>query len=206
MKDMLVERIFKKKLEDYLTHTKDDNTLYVTDLIRCPLKIQYEKTYKELAISEVFTPSTILGDMVHEGLENFIKNNFSNSQVEVEIEREIPVNNKQVKIKGRIDAIAEIDGEKVVIEIKSARADKGLPHEHHKVQLQIYLWMTGIKKGLLVYITPDRVTEYEVNEPADEVGVIRLAEETLKRTKVPRYPWECGYCVYSSVCPYKRNK
>ncbi|BFH72731.1 CRISPR-associated protein Cas4 [Sulfurisphaera javensis] len=203
---MLIEKIFKKKLDDYYSHVKEENTLYVTDLIRCPMKVYYEKVYKELALAEIFTPATVLGDMVHTGLEEFIKSAFPNSQVEVEIEKEIPVNNQTIKIKGRMDAIAEIDGEKVVIEIKSARADKGLPHEHHKAQLQIYLWMTGIKKGLLVYITPDRITEYEIKEPADEIGVIRLAEETLKKSKVPRYSWECSYCIYSSICPFKKIK
>lgn len=201
---MLVEKIFKKKLEDYLSHIKEENTLYVTDLVRCPLKNKYEKIYKELTLSEVFTPSAILGDLVHAGLEDFIKNNFSNAQVEVELEKDIQVNDRPIKIKGRMDAVAEIDGERTVIEIKSARADKGLPHEHHKVQLQIYLWLTGLRKGLLVYITPDRVTEYEIKEPIDEAGAIRLVEETLKGNKAPRYPWECKYCVYSNVCPSKK--
>ena len=201
---MIVEKVLRKKLEEYLSHVKEENTLYVTDLVRCPLKNYYEKTYKELAMSEVFTPSAILGDFVHAGLEDFIKNNFANSQAEMDVEREILVNGRQIKIKGRIDALAEIDGEKTVIEIKTARADKGLPHEHHKAQLQIYLWITGIKKGLLVYVTPDRITEYPINEPLDEAVVIRLAEETLKMSKTPRYSWECKYCVFSSVCPYKK--
>ena len=201
---MIVEKILKKKLEEYLSHVKEENTLYVTDLVRCPLKNYYEKIYKELAMSEVFTPSAILGDFVHVGLEDFIKNNFTNAQAEIDAEKVIPVDDKQIKIKGRVDAIAEIDGEKTVIEIKTARADKGLPHEHHKAQLQIYLWLTGIKKGLLVYITPDRITEYTVNEPLDDAVVIRLAEETLKMTKMPRYSWECKYCVFSSLCPYKK--
>ena len=202
---MLVEKILKKKLEDYLSHQKEENTLYVTDLVRCPLKNYYEKEYKELAMSEVFTPSAILGDFVHAGLEDFIRNNFPNAQTEVELEKEIPVNNKQVKIKGRVDAIAEIEGEKTVIEIKTARADKGLPHEHHKTQLQIYLWLTGIRKGLLIYITPDRITEYPVNEPLDDSVIIRLAEETLNMNRAPRYSWECKYCVFASLCPYKKK-
>lgn len=203
---MIVEKLYRKKLEDYLSHTKEENTLYVTDLLRCPLKIEFEKQYKELALSEVFTPATVMGDIVHSGLEEFIKSSFTDSQVEVDVEKEVQINGKSVKIKGRMDAIAGINGEKVVIEIKSARADKGLPHEHHKAQLQIYLWMTGFKKGILIYITPDRITEYEITEPADEIGVIRLVEETLNKTRVPRYNWECSYCVYSGICPFKKIK
>lgn len=201
---MIVEKVLRKKLEEYLSHVKEENTLYVTDLVRCPLKNHYEMVYKELAMSEVFTPAAILGDFVHAGLEDFIKNNFTNAQAEIEVGKEILVNDKQIKIKGRIDAVAEINGEKTVIEIKTARADKGLPHEHHKAQLQIYLWITGIKKGLLVYITPDRITEYPVNGGIDDASVIKLAEDTLKMSKTPRYTWECKYCVFSSVCPSKK--
>ena len=203
---VISEKLREEKENEFekFISVKEENTLYVTDFVRCPLKNYYEKIHKELAKSGVFTPSIILGDFVHVGLEEFIKNNFANAQTEVDVEREIIVNGRQIKIQGRIDALAEIDGEKTVIEIKTTRSDKGLPYEHHKAQLQIYMWMTGIKKGLLVYVTPDSITEYPINEPLDEAVVIRLTEETLKMSKTPRYSWECKYCVFSSICPSKK--
>ncbi|AOL16304.1 CRISPR-associated protein Cas4 [Sulfolobus sp. A20] len=200
---MITELLLKKKLEEYLSHSKETNTLYVTDLIRCPKKIKYEEEYKELAISQVYEPSTLLGDLVHAGLESFIKTNL-NAEVEVENEKELQVSGKAYKIKGRADAIVNINDQKVVIEIKSARSDRGLPRLHHKMQLQIYLWLFEAKKGILTYITPDRITEYEVNDPLDESTIIRLIEDTITMRGVPRFDWECRYCIFSIICPSKK--
>ncbi|AAY79690.1 CRISPR-associated protein Cas4 [Sulfolobus acidocaldarius] len=203
---MLIEALINSKIKDYMSHQREEGVLYVTDLLRCPMKLRFETMYKEIALSEAFTPATMLGDLVHLGLQEFIKSVYPNSQIEVEGEKTIPVDGKEIKIKGRADAIIQINDEKVIVEIKSARADRSLPHEHHKYQLQIYLWLFGIKRGLLVYITPDRVTEYSVNEPAEEVTIIRLAEETLKAKIAPRYSWECEYCAFKTLCPYKKIK
>ena len=202
---MIVEKILKAKIDEYFSHQREENMLYVTDLVRCSMILKYEQEYKDLAIINSINASAIMGNFVHEGLEGFLKNVFSNVQTEVELVKEIVVEGKTLKIKGRADAIIEVNGEKVVVEIKSSRTDKGIPHEHHIIQLKIYLWMTGIKKGLLVYITPDRIAEYPVDEPLDDAEVAKLAEETLKLLKAPRYAWECKYCVFAKVCAVQQN-
>jgi len=46
---MIVERIYNHKLQDYLNHKKEENVIYVTDLVKCPLKKKYENEFKELA-------------------------------------------------------------------------------------------------------------------------------------------------------------
>lgn len=199
---MIIEKIYERKLQDYLQHKKEENTFYVTDLVKCPLKLRYENQYKELITGEFFSPAAVMGELVHHGLEDFLKSEF-NAQVEVEGEREAVIDGKTIKIRGRADAIIEKDGEKVVIEIKSTRTDKNLPLDHHKLQLQIYLWMFNTKKGLLVYITPDRVTEYKVDSPLDEAEVLRLVREAIRMNKAPKYAWECSYCRFSIVCPRK---
>ena len=200
---MIVERIYNHKLQDYLSHKKEENVIYVTDLVRCPLKIKFESQYKELALTDFFIPAGVMGDLVHTGLQQFLKKEF-NADVEVNGEKEVSIDGKTIKIKGRADAIIQKDGDKVVVEIKSARADKGLPLEHHRIQLQIYLWMFEAKKGILVYITPDRVTEYEIDEPLDDAVVLKLVEETVKVSKSPRYFWECSYCQFNIICPNKK--
>ena len=200
---MIVEKVFKTKIDEYFSHVdkKEENMLYVTDLVRCPLIPKYEQEYQDLAIFSTLNAATILGNFVHAGLEQFLKSHFTDVQTEVELEKDLIIEGKVIKIKGRADAIMTFNGEKIVIEIKSGRTDKGIPYEHHLTQLKTYLWMTGIKKGLLVYITSDRIAEYQVNEPLDEAELLRLVEETLKKSKTPRYPWECKYCVYSKICP-----
>ena len=201
---MIVERIYNHKLQDYLNHKKEENVIYVTDLVKCPLKKKYENEFRELALADFFIPSGIMGDLVHSGLQQFLQKEF-NADVEVNGEKEVSVNGKTVKIKGRADAIIhQKDGERVVVEIKSARADKGLPLDHHVMQLQIYLWMFEAGKGILVYVTPDRVTEYEVDEPLGDTEVLELVEETVKVSKAPRYFWECSYCQFNVICPNKK--
>ncbi|MEM1600044.1 MAG: CRISPR-associated protein Cas4 [Sulfolobaceae archaeon] len=198
---MITELLFKKKLEEYLSHTKEENVLYVTDLVRCPRKIRYESEYKELTISQIYEPSAVLGDLLNRGLESILKEAY-NAEIEVEKEKEIQALGKTYKIKGKADAI--LPDSKTVIEIKSSRSDKGIPHLHHKLQLQIYLWLFEARNGILIYITPDRVTEYEINQPLDDSTIIRLVEDTITLKNSPRFEWECKYCIFSVLCPIKK--
>jgi len=198
---MITEKILKLKVDEYLDHQKDENTLYVTDLVRCPLISQkYEREYKDLAIINAVNAAAIMGNFVHDSLESFLIKNFNNTQTEVEVEKKISIDGKEITIKGRMDAVIENNNEKIIVEIKSSRSDRGIPHENHKIQLKTYMWMTGIRKGLLLYITPDRITEFEEIEPMTDEEIMRLAEETIKMTKTPRYQWECKFCAFSKVC------
>ncbi|EWG07443.1 MAG: CRISPR-associated protein Cas4 [Candidatus Aramenus sulfurataquae] len=200
---MIVELLAKMKLQDFLAHQREENTFYVTDLVRCPLKTEYEKKYREVAVSQALTPATILGELVHRGLESVIQIEGYNVRSEVEAEKVISVG-KEVKIKGRCDIMLEKDGERTIVEIKSSRSDAGIPHTHHVMQLRIYLWLFNAKKGILFYVTPDRFTEYEVNEPMDEASIVNLVQQTLDKNPSPRFQWECKYCQFSIMCPNKR--
>ncbi|MCY0874139.1 CRISPR-associated protein Cas4 [Acidianus infernus] len=200
----MVEFLAKKRVEDYLSHQREKDTFYVTDLVRCPLKLVYEEKFRELAIAEVYNPSTLMGELIHMGLETF--NEIEGYKVisEVEGEKEVNLGEKVVKIKGRADIILQKGEEKIIVEIKSARGDKGLPHKHHLMQLQAYLWLFGAKKGILFYVTPERFTEFTVDKPLDEATIIKLVQENISLSPSPRFAWECEYCVFSIVCPNKK--
>ena len=45
-------------------------------------------------------PAALLGDLVHAGLEDILKKDF-NAEVEVEGEKEILVNGKEIKVNGK---------------------------------------------------------------------------------------------------------
>lgn len=206
---MIVEYLAKLKLQDYLSHQKEKDTLYVTDLLRCPLKISFEEKYKELAMSQIYAPAAILGDLVHKGLESFgnIEDYKIHTEVEAKKEVQLLEENRKITIKGRADIILEKEnGERIVVEIKSSRTDKGLPHKHHMMQLQAYLWLFGIGKGILLYVTPDRITEFETTKPLDDVTILRLVQENLSLSPSPRFSWECKYCTFSILCPNKRSE
>ncbi len=182
--DIVVSKIYSKILQDYKDHLKDmvnPNIVYVTDLVSCSQKRIFRQKYPELIFR--FDPIALLGILVHRGLEELLKEyGFEN---EVEILREIEINGKKYVLKGRVDSLNETS----VVEIKTARSDLGLPHEHHIGQLQIYLNLLNKDKGVLIYITPDRIAEFSIEK--EEININELLKETLENSKHPRWSWEC---------------
>ena len=188
----LVTRLLNYKYEDILKHIRErkENEIYVTELVECPMKREFRK---QLWFLEMMNPSTLLGELVHIGIENIIKKLFSNNNVETEVEVEKRFG--EYIIRGRIDAIID----NVIYEFKYMRGIKGeLPLPHHVEQLQIYGWITGLDEGVIVYITPNGFKEYEFELTYNDDNISMLV---LSRKK-PRYDWECSYCAFSDYCPY----
>ncbi|MEM0173989.1 MAG: CRISPR-associated protein Cas4 [Sulfolobaceae archaeon] len=204
---MIVELLYKKKLEEYYSHERKENVFYVTDLTRCPLKVKFEQEYRELALSEIFTPAGILGDLVHRGIQSSLNIEGYEAEVEVEKEKGLEIEGKSYIIKGRADIVlkSKTNNETLIIEIKTARRDDGLPQKHHILQLRLYLWLFEVNKGILLYVTPDRITEYIIEGALDTASVMRLVEENIRLAPAPRYIWECSYCIFAKLCPNKAS-
>ena len=174
--------------------TRKENEIYVTELVECPMKREFRKDLWHL---EVTNPSLILGRLVHEGLELLVKQLFPDEEVKTEVEVERELDDKVIR--GRIDAIV---GDRI-IEIKYMRGIKGdLPLEHHKYQLRLYKWMTGMRKGSIIYITPDGIKEYDEDKPVNNAEILQIIEDN----RIPKYDWECKYCAFAKYCPYARVK
>jgi len=188
---VITEIVISWRLRELEKHERDG--IWVTDLIRCPLKREFEEKYPELYRASVYTPNTILGSLVHVGLENILSSEL-NAEIEVKAEKQIG----EYKIVGRIDAIVG----KVGIEIKTSRADIDIPYEHHVLQARIYNWLYDLEKTVLVYVTPDRFAEYYVEDRVSEEEILKLIVEK----KAPRYDWECRYCHFSVICPNKKKR
>jgi len=200
---LITELLYRLRKEEFLKHKREANVYWVSDLIKCPIKREFEIKYPEIALTNIYSPYYILGDLIHKGLESIVSENLG-AQVEVEKSRDVQLSNgKKVVVKGRIDCIITTEeGEKVGIEIKSARADIGIPQQHHIDQVKIYNWLFDLSRSILIYVTYNRVTEYEITERASMEEVIYRIEDR----RAPRYPWECNYCIYSILCPYKITK
>jgi len=198
----LVKLIYQLKLKEMQEHKREENVYWVTDLVRCPLKRYYEITYPEIITSQIFTPPFIQGDLIHKGLEELLKEAFPEGKVSVEVEGEKEVvlpDGEIVTVDGRADAIVSLDNKKVGVEIKSLRSDMGIPLEHHVDQVRAYNWLFDLNYSILIYVTPERVTQYKVSDRFSEGEVI----ERILSNEAPRYPWECSYCPYSVLCPHK---
>ncbi len=193
---MILEKLYEARRKEKEEHKREPGVYWVTDLVRCPLKRIYEERYPELTAGDIYSPSSILGSLVHWGLESFLQEQLG-AAVEVEEERKIG----EIRIKGRIDAVICTGSSRVGVEIKTAMSDVNLPMEHHMLQCKIYNWLFNLDKTILVYITPDRTCEYIVEEKLRDEEVSALAVED----KAPRWPWECMYCPYKVICPEKKR-
>ncbi len=210
----VTELLYRLQLTEFMEHFKRVREykgwlIWVSALAQCPRRWLYMLKFPE-AMQVQFKGSFVLGRAAHAGLQQLLQNYYSalgydRVEVEVEVEKRLVLaDGRDVLLTGRIDALAYRGDEKVVYEIKTARSDAGLPHEHHLLQLRIYMNMVNAARGVLLYLTPDRVAEYFVDEPIGNEELEDLVKEFLE-FKGPRYDWECSYCVYSTICPLKRT-
>ena len=199
----LVNLIYAWRKEEEEKHRRTEDTWWVTDLVRCPLKREFELRYPELVKHQVFTPFFILGDLAHEGVHSVLSR-LGRVEFEVEAEKAVALpDGREARVRGRADAIYYGEGgEKIVIEVKTSRSDAGIPHEHHIDQVRAYLWLHEANEGVLLYVTPDRVTQFPVSDPMTTDEVV----ERMTSKDYPRYSWECQYCPYSVLCPHKLTK
>jgi len=196
----VIKLAYERKREEFLERLKelsDESVIYVADLVSCPQKRSLRLLYPELSFK--FEPHAVLGDAAHAGLQQLLAQ--SGFEVEKEVEDVVEVSGRAYKVKGRVDAYSKERG--LVVEIKTGRSGEGLPREHHLLQVKAYMAMLGARKGLLVYLTSEKLAEFEVelDEGFDLGG---LVEEHVRKKAVPKWPWECKYCPYSRLCPYAK--
>ncbi|MCY0868427.1 MAG: CRISPR-associated protein Cas4 [Desulfurococcus sp.] len=191
--EILYRRVMKEQLEK-LEESRRKDVVYVTELVSCSHKYHLRRKYPELTLG--FEPSAVLGTLLHLGLESILRE--EGYEVEYSVERQVEVEGAFYTVKGRVDAFNPSRG--VVVEVKSSRSSRELPRQHHIEQLNIYLNLLEAEKGILVYITPDKIEEYEVLKERIDVG--DLLKNTINDLIHPRYSWECNYCAFKRICPY----
>jgi CRISPR-associated exonuclease Cas4 len=192
----LSELLYRWKAFEQLKHERKEGEVYVTDLLECGLKRRFEETFPEVARADYFNPATLLGDVVHAGVRELLQG-MPDAQFEVEGEMEFG----GLKIKGRADMLLPDR----VVDFKFVRSSYRVPHNHHVLQVRIYMRMFSKPKGSLLYLATDRITE--IDEDIEPSLGIPITDEELKtllsRRDAPMWPeWECEYgCPWTSVCP-----
>jgi len=193
-----VPKLIKYRIEELEKHLpREPNVYYVTDLVRCSQKREFELMHPALAYVRVLSGRTFLGEVVHKGLEKILKEIFGDGirteEEELEKERVVDVNGTKYVVRGRIDAILGVD---TGIEIKETVSESKLPFQHHIEQAMIYNWLYSLRHTILLYITPDGIFEFEVYDRMTEAEIVKR----IKEKRSPRYPWECKYCEYAPIC------
>ncbi|MHC1600494.1 MAG: CRISPR-associated protein Cas4 [Candidatus Methanospirareceae archaeon] len=189
----VITRLLRDRQEEHVTRVTQRKVgeVWVTELIECPMKRVFRCL---LPFLETDVPVFLLGDFVHKGLQSYLKQMGYETEVDVEYRLD-----DNTVIKGRLDAY---NGDEVV-EIKYMRSMRdSKPLEHHVIQLKIYMMMVNAERGRLIYVTPDRIAEYIVENPYTPEQVKVLLEDE----KIPRWEWECDYCPYKSFCSYVVSK
>jgi len=207
----LLYRLQLREFEDHFRRIKEYKgwLIWVSALTQCPRKWYYMLRFPEVAQTE-FKGAFVLGRTAHVGMQQLLLSyypalGYDRLAAEVEVEKRIVLDDgRDVLLTGRIDALAYKADERVVYEFKTARSDMGLPHDHHLLQLRIYMNIVKAARGVLLYLTPDRVAEYTVDEAIGDEELENLVKEFLE-FRGPRYDWECNYCQYSPMCPLKKT-
>ncbi len=205
----VIDLLYRHRIVEYARRFKDltnEKVIYVSDLVSCPYKRVLRIKYPFLSFE--FEPKSLLGELVHIGIEELVTSMQAEEYhwaKEVEVAKTVIVNNEEYVVKGRIDLVAyvkETSEPKYVVEIKTTRKTVNNPLDHHVLQLQIYMDIIKAEKGVLLYVSFDKVTEFSFNRAS--INVESLVADLLMLRRVPRYEWECRYCPFKRICPYAK--
>ncbi len=156
------------------------------------------------------------GNMLHEFVSEVIRSE-KNPEVEL-IKDELPVKieGKDFTISGRVDNIVlvKVNGEQVLIEVKSVKFFPVKPQKQHITQLQLYMLATNIHKGIILYIEKDNLqtkwfdVDYDEKKAESIIEKFSILDKSLKEDKMPMAEakqnqeiiWMCRYCDWKEEC------
>lgn len=162
------------------------------------------------------------GDSMHERYQRYF------AKMGILVAKELPLNQesknprtarlcRRYRIRGRLDAIVRIKKELYVVELKSARESSylrmaaGRPYEPYRDQLQLYMYLTGIGRGIILVENKNDQQRLEFPEEIDRRRVASLLNKisrinrhvlslTLPEREHEKNSFECRYCEFSDSC------
>jgi CRISPR/Cas system-associated exonuclease Cas4 (RecB family) len=190
---------------------------YPSEIGRCIRKVWYTYNYPteiEPELRRVFELGNILHDFVVEVLK-------SDKTPEVELlQAEMPFKFpfNDFLISGRIDdlMLLKTGKKKVLVEVKSSKSVKRIkkPMQHHKTQLQFYMYATRVHNGVLLYVdkstleTKSFEVKFSPKRGKQILNKFRALHKHLTKGSLPvaeakkqkETKWMCGYCEYKHKC------
>ncbi len=173
------------------------------------------KQYYIYTLGEAVTPEELVvfmtGKGVHEVVVKALGERVKVEEVEAKVEIQIT---EKVKLSGRIDVIvADMEGRKYLIEVKSTSRTPEQPYDSHLIQLHAYMHALGFDRGFILYWNK-RSGEIRVFKAhkSDEI-MQKLYERVIMLDYYmsigsPPPPesynegrkWECRKCPYLQIC------
>lgn len=188
---------------------------------KCFRKLYYFQTLKTEYDTDTLKIFEV-GTVVHDWFLKFLKWATENKKGIRLIRAEMPINipidlgEDELWITGYIDHFIEVDGERLIIEVKSTKSLTYInePSEHHVAQATLYMKGSRTKKALIIYVEKPTF-QLKIFEIAfDKIlyhKVVKKMAETFNFIKTKNLPpktesWECKkYCIFKEHCDKNYN-
>lgn|SRR3989338_5622849 len=196
---------------------KEIGRYYPSEIGTCLRKIWYSYKFPRETDPELMKVFE-LGNILHDFVVKVLKSD-KNPEVEL-LKTELPFKQEyeDFVVSGRIDNIILVraSGQNILIEVKSTGAVDYV-HEamhHNKMQLQLYMHVTGIHNGVLLYVDKKNLKSKVFAVPYDEKEAERIVarfsvlHKFLKLNVAPDPEarekrdsiWMCKFCEYRQKC------
>jgi len=211
---------FNKMVDNYVRREQRQKTIgryYPSEIGICMRKLWYSYRFPgetQPDLLKIFEVGNIMHDFVVRVLQ-------SRKTPDIElVKSEFPLrfDGEDFIVSGRVDNLILIksSGQEVLVEVKSV-ADVSYVSEaahHNKMQLQLYMFITGIKHGILLYLDKknlqSKVFTVEYDEEETKRIIARFGElhGYLKIGKLPdaegrrsvESTWMCKFCEFRERC------
>ncbi len=211
---------FNKMIDKFVKREQRAKTIgryYPSEIGLCMRKLYYSYRFTSETDPELMKIFEV-GNIMHDFVVKVMKSD-KNPEVEL-VKSEFPLrfDADDFVVSGRVDNLILIkaDGRQVLVEVKSTgEVDfvKEAP-PHNKMQLQLYMHITGIHNGILLYVDKKNLqskvftVEYDEEESKRIIERFGTLHRSLQEGKMPEAEarkakettWMCKFCEFRERC------
>ena len=215
---------FDQMIDNHLhkeNRPKEIGRYYPSEIGTCMRKVWYSYKFPMETNPELLKVFE-LGNILHDFVVKVLKSE-KNPDVEL-IKTELPFRQEieDFLVSGRIDNIILIkaSGKNILVEVKSTGNIDFVEEamHHNKIQLQLYMHVTGIHNGILLYVDKRNLkskvfpVNYNEEDALKIIDRFKVLNKLLKTDALPdpearsgkELLWMCRYCEYRDKC-YKED-
>ncbi|HIG97191.1 MAG TPA: Dna2/Cas4 domain-containing protein [Candidatus Aenigmarchaeota archaeon] len=215
---------FDQMIDNHLhkeNRPKEIGRYYPSEIGTCMRKVWYSYKFPMETNPELLKVFE-LGNILHDFVVKVLKSE-KNPDVEL-IKTELPFRQEieDFLVSGRIDNIILIkaSGKNILVEVKSTGNIDFVEEamHHNKIQLQLYMHVTGIHNGILLYVDKRNLkskvfpVNYNEEDALKIIDRFKVLNKLLKTDALPdpearsgkESLWMCRYCEYRDKC-YKED-
>jgi len=211
---------FDKLFDDFVFREHKPKTVgryYPSEVGMCIRKLYYSYKFPKQIKPDLLKIFEV-GDILHDFVVRVLRSE-KNKDIELlswEMPFKLDVENFQIS--GRVDdlLVIKVSGKTVLVEVKSCSFLNYVrkPQKHHVLQLQLYMYATGVHNGILLYVEKNtlqtKVFTIDFDELIVKEALDRFKElhECLIANSIPvaeaktngDIKWVCKGCEYKEKC------